>query len=521
MLPNLLLFLYRKLGRWYPYGVLWAQSVVAQVVAGAGLVVLQIYQEMSTRELLELVLVAELLMVLENILGFRMSKKILRPVWACFAGDDSPQGVARAWTALAELPSIYLRRWWTWPILANVTPFSIAATVLLGLQWWAFLFFFVGGLVVFLYGGTLRFFSLEVAFQPVLEDLGSRLPGDHVIDRGGIPLRMRLLFGLPVLNIISGVVVAGLATGGEAQKTLSDLGVDIAIAVLVAGTVSFELTLLLARSVIAPVSELQKATRAVGRGDYSVRVPVVSSDDMGRLSQSFNRMVGGLEERERLREAFGAFVDPGLAERVIKEGTLLEGVEADVSVLFLDIRGFTALAERSTAREVVDRLNDLYELVVPIVARHGGHANKFIGDGLLAVFGAPAPLPDHADRAVAAALEIAGSVHRRYGADLQIGIGVNSGPVVAGTVGGGGRVEFTVIGDTVNTAARVEEATRVSGDDVLITAATCERLRRRLALEERPAIPLKGKREPVGLFAPAPAGTPGPVAPPRSGAGRR
>jgi class 3 adenylate cyclase len=230
---------------------------------------------------------------------------------------------------------------------------------------------------------------------------------------------------------------------------------------------------------------------------------VVGSDETGRLAVSFNRMVAGLEERERLREAFSAFVDPRVADRVMGEGARLEGEEGEVTVLFLDIRGFTAFAERSSAREVVGELNRFYELVVPVLACHGGHANKFVGDGLLAVFGAPERLGDHADRGVAAALEIAGVVRDAYGDSLRIGIGVNSGPVVSGTVGGGGRLEFTVIGDTVNTAARVEEVTRATGDDVLVTEST------RALLEddhggflERGSVPLKGKSERVRLYAP-------------------
>jgi adenylate cyclase len=213
-------------------------------------------------------------------------------------------------------------------------------------------------------------------------------------------------------------------------------------------------------------------------------------------------MVNGLREREQLREAFGAFVDPTLADRVLAEGTVLQGEEVEVTVLFLDIRGFTAFAERAGAAEAVARLNEFYELVVPVIAEHGGHANKFVGDGLLAVFGAPDTLADHADRCVAASLAIARKVEERNGGRVSIGIGVNSGVVVAGTVGGGGRVEFTVIGDVVNTAARVEEATRQTGDVILITAATRALLREdHGALDPRPSMPLKGKRELVELFA--------------------
>src|SRR5712691_8364795 len=121
-------------------------------------------------------------------------------------------------------------------------------------------------------------------------------------------------------------------------------------------------------------------------------------------------MVSGLQERERLRDAFGTFVDPDLAERVAQEGADLRGEELELSIMFMDVRGFTTLSESARAPDVVAKLNELYELVVPVILRHGGHANKFIGDGLLAVFGAPERHADHADRAVAAALEIAQEV---------------------------------------------------------------------------------------------------------------
>ena len=154
------------------------------------------------------------------------------------------------------------------------------------------------------------------------------------------------------------------------------------------------------------LGDLRRATERIGAGDYSTRVPVVAADETGALAQSFNSMAEGLDERERLREAFGAYVDPGLAERMLKEGFDLAGEELEASILFLDVRDFTAFAERSEPAEVVALLNELWSLIVPVLLRHGGHANKFIGDGLLGVFGAPDPRPDHAARAVRAALEI-------------------------------------------------------------------------------------------------------------------
>lgn len=501
---NLLPALFGRLGPRYPRYALLVQLGVTYLVVGIAIAGLPLYQDMSGEQFARILLVEYVLLTIENVLAYRLGVRMLGPAEAWLRGDRSRAAAASAWRALAEMPAEYLRRWNVYPIVFNAVPFCAYAIAELGLPWWSFFFLLAGGLVAFVAGEYLRFFTLEWMLQPVLAAAARGLPDDVELGRGGVTLRYRLLVALPTLNVITGVIVAGISR--SEGSSLSDLGLGVLIAVVVAFTVALELTLLLTRSILVPIGDLQRATERVAAGDLSARVPVTSTDEVGSLAHSFNEMVGGLQEREKLREAFGAYVDPEVAKRVLEEGTALHGEDVEVTVLFLDIRGFTALAERAPASELVARLNEFYDLVVPILARHGGHANKFVGDGLLAVFGAPDHLDDHADRGMAAAFEIDAAVRARFGEELRIGIGVNSGPVVAGTIGGGGKVEFTVIGDTVNTAARVEEATRVSGDDILLTEATRSRLTRDFgAFTARPPIPLKGKTEPVRLYAPAPA----------------
>jgi adenylate cyclase len=225
----------------------------------------------------------------------------------------------------------------------------------------------------------------------------------------------------------------------------------------------------------------------------------MSADEIGELSHDFNRMAHGLAEREELREAFGTYVDRSTVELILSGQFPPEGVEIDVSILFTDVQGFTSYAETASARDVIATLNEQFELMVPIIERHGGHVDKFIGDGMMAVFGAPEFFPDHADRAVDAAVEIAEALRERDHL-LPVGLGVNSGMVVAGSVGGAGRLNFSVIGDAVNTAARVEAATRSTGDQVLVAQATKDLLTRHEVIS-RGSLPLKGKSEPVELFA--------------------
>ena len=204
-----------------------------------------------------------------------------------------------------------------------------------------------------------------------------------------------------------------------------------------------------------------------------------------------------------MERALGTYLDSEVAEHILREGRALRAREVDVTMMFVDIRGFTSFAERFDPREVVQTLNCLFELAVPVISERGGYVDKFVGDGLLAVFGAPAPCRDHADRAVEAAFAIAQQASDWFKGDLEIGIGIDSGSVVAGNVGGGGRLDFTVIGDAVNTAARIEAATRDTGDQILISDQTRRRLwRAEVSLTKRPPVTVKGKRQPVAVFVP-------------------
>jgi class 3 adenylate cyclase len=502
MVERALRFAYRRLGPRYPVAALVALFALAYVTGLFGVVLLRLYQDMTVGELLTIAAVVVGLVLVENLLALRVALRLVRPAEPWLRGGRTPEEAVRAWCALAGLPIDFLTtgRWAA--VLGNVLPVALFITLLLDLTFVAFLILVAGAAIVLVYGTLLRFFGMEKVLRPVLEDISAELPDRADLGTTRIPLQWKLLFALPAINVITGVLVAGLSSP-PGDRTLGDFGWDVIVAVAVSFTISLELTLLLARSVTAQLDALRAATARVAAGERGVRVPVLSTDETGELAASFNEMVAGLEEREALREAFGAFVAPEVVTRVLEQGTTdLEGEEVEVTVLFLDIRGFTELAERMSARQVVARLNRFYADVVPLLERHGGHANKFIGDGLLGVFGAPERLPDHADRAMLAALHIHETVRRVYGDRLRIGIGLNSGTVLAGTIGGGGHVEFTVIGDAVNTAARVEQATRETGDPILLTKTTRDLLTLPFGgFEERPGVELKGKREQVPVYA--------------------
>src|SRR3954454_12921711 len=491
-------WMYRKLGWRYFWAYVAFDVVSAVLTTLATLGIFALYTDPSWDEFVRAFVVAEVFVTLG--LGFVMlrAKGLAWPIVEWLRAGKPRDDALDVWERAARLPRDFVvaNGWQVFLIIG--VPIAVFLTIDFDLPWYSALVLFAGTCVATAYASILHFFASEMALRPILRDAAALLPGFGGM-RVGVPLRWKLLGALPLINVITGVVVSGLSTDGNA--TLQDLGVDVLVALAVAFTISFELTLLLSKSIYEPVTDLIDATGRVKRGDLSARVPVLSGDEMGELAGSFNEMMTGLEEREKLQAAFGSYVDPEVARRVLSEGELLEGDEVEVSVLFVDIRDFTPFAESASAAESVARLNEFFDLVVPILIKYGGHANKFVGDGVLGVFGAPDRLPDHADHALDAACEIADAVEKHFGEQLQIGIGINSGPVIAGSIGGGGRLEFTVIGDPVNVAARVERATRETGDVVLLTEATrCLLARDHGELEPRGTMPLKGKSGGVALW---------------------
>ena len=496
-------WLYRRLGVFY-FALHAAFDVTAAATVTLATVGLfSIYEPDAKDNFWEILAFAEAFVIVGLVWTLGHTLWRARPLirWVARRGRDAD--AVEAWHTAVSLPrEIVVGAGWK-PFVVVAVPISVFITMKFDLPYYTAGVVFAGTLVAIAYAAILSFFTHEVLARPVLHHIARHLPSGFTAVPTGVPLRWKLLGSLPLINVITGVVVSGLSTTGTA--TLRDLGIDVVVAVVVAFTISFELTLLVTKSVLTPVRGLLQATERVKEGDLSTRVPVISGDELGELASSFNEMVTGLEEREKLRAAFGSYVDPEVAERVLEEGELLEGEEVEATLMFVDVRDFTAFSERASAREAVAYLNDLFGLVVPIVMKHGGHANKFIGDGLLAVFGAPERHSDHADRALGAAGEIARAVDDRYDGRLAIGIGINSGPVVAGTIGGGGRLEFTVIGDPVNVAARVEKATRDLGDTILCTEATrCLLSDGGARLESRGSVDLRGKTDPIAVYSPVP-----------------
>lgn len=257
-----------------------------------------------------------------------------------------------------------------------------------------------------------------------------------------------------------------------------------------------------------PMVQLARAMRQVQEGQLELRLPVESNDNLGVLVDHFNAMVEGLRERERIRDALGRYVSPQIARQAITGDLRLGGELREVSVLFSDIRGFTTLAEGLEAEALVELLNRYFQVMVACIRAEGGSVNKFLGDGLMALFGAPDPLPDAPGAAVRSAIAMERALtlfnadqRFRGGSELAIGIGIATGPVVVGNVGSADRLEYTAIGDTVNTASRIEGLTKELGATILLDARTSQGLSADIATVSRGSVSVKGKQQPVAVHA--------------------
>jgi adenylate cyclase len=244
--------------------------------------------------------------------------------------------------------------------------------------------------------------------------------------------------------------------------------------------------------------------RQVLQGNFSQQLQVNRQDEIGFLGHSFNEMVSGLEEREKIKDTFGRFVSRDIASAVLGGQVPLASEQREVSILFQDIRGFTTISEQTDPTVLVRMLNQFFTEMVAAVEAEGGIVKQFTGDGVMAIFGALKEHPDAPARAVRAAIGMVkrlASLNIRLQAQnlptLRIGIGVHTGEVVAGLIGPDTRIEYTVIGDPVNLASRIEGLTKELQATIVISGETASRLGPEFTLGRTATMAVKGKEKPV------------------------
>jgi adenylate cyclase len=262
------------------------------------------------------------------------------------------------------------------------------------------------------------------------------------------------------------------------------------------------------RLVVRPVRQLHQAAKRVSEGDLNARVDLLRADELGMLIERFNHMVDGLREREQLHETFGRHVGREAAKQILIAGDDLSGREQDITVMFVDVRDFTTQSSLQSPEQVVLGLNIFFRAAVDTIESHGGMVNKYLGDGFMALFGVGPESEQHAQRAVQAGIALLRIVPRlavELGEvgwpALRIGIGINTGRAVVGSIGSPKRQEYTAIGDAINVASRVESLTKSLGYPLVITEATQQRLDDQISLISLPPQLVKGKTEPIVLYA--------------------
>jgi class 3 adenylate cyclase len=311
-------------------------------------------------------------------------------------------------------------------------------------------------------------------------------------------------------NQAVGAVSAGFSTKPLDQKitSITIQGIVLAIITLF---ISAALTVLLAQQITQPLSELNAIVARMRAGDLTQRVTYQSSDEIGQLGTAFNKMAEELQEREWLRDMFGKFVSREVADALRSGQIKLEGENRFVTILFCDIREFTAYSEKHTPEEVVNLLNQFLPIVVQAAQKYGGMVNKFGGDSTLIIYGAPYEVENSAYNAILTALEVRAAMAemnrqliKKGDTPLRVGVGINTGYALAGAIGPAERLEYTVVGNTVNLAARIDGLNKqFPENDILISKWTYEAIgekRGEFKMNPLGKVPIRGRNDPIEIW---------------------
>ena len=337
-----------------------------------------------------------------------------------------------------------------------------------------------------------------------------------IFDKDGLQLQSYdeageelLLFSTPVLyqGLKIGEVKLCL-TKKYIEASIFKAKVFILLMTLAITAVGIVMSMVLSLYFSRPIQRLVAAVEEIGKGNFTYRVNLARNDELGDLGEAINRMAEDLRLKDRIQTWFGRYVTPEIVERILAspDDEWMKGTRLEATIVFVDIRGFTALAERSDPDAVVELLNSYFTLVTDVIIQHGGYLDKFVGDAVMGVFGALVPDPEHAQTALLAAMEVRRHIpelNQRFPilADpIQVGIGINTGEVVAGNIGSSKSMEYTVIGDNVNVASRLTDL--AGPDQILISEQIYLKVvgDSRFILQSRGALEVKGRKEPVRIY---------------------
>ncbi len=392
-----------------------------------------------------------------------------------------------------------------WPLLAERFELEAALRQLFGIT-------FVSGIFVAagMFFGVERIWRAELPrFFPAGDLSAARVPRLSVRPRMLAVLLIVTLLPMAVLAVAALTRAQALLQADAATSTAIIRNLIAVIAVLAVGgvVVSAGLATLVASSIAGPLRDVQRAMLQVRDGSLDVRCAVVSNDEIGSVAEGFNGMVEGLRERERIRETFGRYVSPEVRDEILAGRAGAGGMQLEVTILFADLRDFTPWVEATPPEEVVADLNAYFGEMDRAIRECGGLVLQFIGDEIEAVFGAPVARLGHANDAVEAARAMrarlaAWNAERRSAGrrELHHGIGIHTGTVIAGNIGGGERLSYALVGDAVNVASRIQSLNKELGTTVLVSGATCARMASTAGCTPLPDMQVKGHRAAVSVY---------------------
>lgn len=374
----------------------------------------------------------------------------------------------------------------------------------------------VGGLLASVLDSVFVYLFAEHHLTHVRRAMSLRVPSLPVVGEGilVLPLRLQLILVIVSVTVVGAVVSGSLAYRGaalmlEQSTSMEWLALRLVLVTLVSLSVTLGGCLLVVRQAAGPLVRMSNQLQGLTPEHYRIRFPIVGTNEVSVLSHTINLMLAGLEEREFIKDVFGRYLSRQISDVILQGHLRMGGELVNITVLMSDIRDFTPLSESLEAPRVVELLNRYFTAMVEICMENGGVVDKFIGDALMVIYGAPVHLPPEESslRAVRTAWQMRNRLARlnaEFAAEgippLRIGIGIHNGDAVVGNVGSAQRMDYTCIGDTVNTTARVESACKELKTDILISSQIQSLLGDRIVTGPGSRVELKGKKEPVQVF---------------------